>query len=309
MKFAKILMALMLSVLMVVSLFACGGEEPEAPETDNTIGENLEPETEPKEAEAEVNTEVADNQEADVAPEDAVLSSMYENMKAVENYEMTMSVDMKIEVEGQTVEMTTLGVSQCFQDPMKMKMDTTVVMSVAGQEFEMPMVAYGEQVGEDIVTYTNANGVWTKTVSSNVAAMQYGPESDFFNEAYNYEFVGESDGLYVYRCTLDKEAMSELLGTTGTLDSLASSGVNQETIDSIMDEISNMSIDMIVDPETGYPVSAQMDMTEILNNLYASMGVEGSAEAFVVVEYTGFNNVEDFEIPAEAYEAQEAVVA
>lgn len=290
----KILM-LMLAALLAMSMTACGGKD--------SGSENTPAETQEEQA---------------VDPFEAA----QENIAAVTSMDASMVMEMDMEVgangETQTMESETTMELSTFSDPLRLKMDMTVNTSMAGQEMSQQMSVYADTLEDGtsmiyLFDGTNwqsqevtAQDITQYDTSTDMAAYMYGD--------YNFEPAGteQVDGAnaYKYVGSITGDEMKEVILSSGVLDQLSSLGMGSEDLDSMLEDVSELPINLWIDEATLYPVKYEMDMTEIMNNLVtnmlASMGeqVEGLTMSIpkmkVSMTCKNFNAATDFEIPEEA---------
>lgn len=289
------ILVFVLAAVLAMSMTACGGQDSGI---DNTTGEVKEEET--------------------VDPFEAA----QENIAAITSMDASMVMEMDMEVgangETQTMESVTTMELSTFSEPLRLKMDMTVNTSVAGQEMSQQMSVYADTLEDGtsmmyLFDGTNwqsqevtAQDITQYDTSTDMAAYMYGD--------YNFEPAGteQVDGAnaYKYVGAITGDEMKEVILSSGVLDQLSSLGMGSEDLDSMLEDVSELPINLWIDEATLYPVKYEMDMTEIMDNLVtnmlASMGeqVEGLTMSIPKLKISmtckNFNAATDFEIPEEA---------
>lgn len=237
--------------------------------------------------------------------------------------DMTMDMDMTVEAEGQThpVKTTTQMKMLMFNNPIKLKLDMAMKLNL-GETLgtngvqDITMTMYMVENNGAYTMYTQNGTQWTSQTIDLSAMEQYNPQASmslYLKSAESFQADGEEtingEKTKKYTGVISKEAMNEVLSETGIANSM--SGLGMEGIDwnALYTDMGNLPISLWIN-EAGYPVRYQMDMTEIMNKLYAKMTEQMGEEAvggkihctkvFVSMDISNYDKVEAFELPAEA---------
>lgn len=294
------ILALMLAAVLAVSVTACGGKE--------SGNEN-----------ASTGTQAEKTEEAEqVDPFEAA----QKNIAAVTSMDAAMLMEMDMEMgangETQSVESVTTMDMSTFSDPVRLKLDMTVKASVAGQEQTQDMSVYAETNEDGTCTmYIFDGSSWQSQEVSAAEVAQYDTSTDmaaYMYGDYNFEAVGteQVDGAnaYKYSGVITGDEMKEVILSSGALDQLTSLGMSSADLDSMLDNVGELPINIWIDEATLYPVKYEMDMTDIMDTLMSSMltalGEQAEGLTMSVPKMTismtckNFNAATEFEIPEEA---------
>ena len=133
--------------------------------------------------------------------------------------------------------------------------------------------------------------------------------------AYVLEGTEKLNGadVYKYSCTLTGDEMQEALSSSGALDQLSSLGLSASDAYSMLDGLGELVEYVYVDAETYYVVQYEMDMTEIMDALFAAVlealgeQAEGLTMSIskmeLVMTCSNYNGISDITIPEEALSA------
>lgn len=292
-KRSKIL-AVILAAVLAMSVTACGGKDSGS------------------------ETQTKKTEEAEVDPFEAAQKNIAEvtNMDAT----MLMEMDMEMGVNGepQSVESVTTMELSTFSDPVRLKLDMTVNASAAGQEQTQNMSVYAETNEDGTCTMYMFDGSnWQSQQVSAEDVAQYDTSTDmaaYMYGDYNFEAVGteQVDGAnaYKYSGVITGDEMKQVILSSGALDQLTGLGMSSADLDSMLDNVGELPINLWIDEATLYPVKYEMDMTEIMDtlmgNMLAAMGDQAAGLTMSVPKMTismtckNFNAATDFEIPEEA---------
>ncbi|MDE7286220.1 MAG: hypothetical protein K2N55_05185 [Lachnospiraceae bacterium] len=320
----KRFLALTLAIMMTLTVTACGGKDT------STTAESNEVQTQEEEALAETDEAKEDageeaeqetdtQEEADNQGETDAFAAALENMKSVTNLEgqMLMEMNMEVSANGQTqsVESVTTMDMTFFSNPNKIKVEMNVDMGAAGSAQQS---IYGE-VAEDgtamIYLYDGAN--WQSQQTGVADMMQYDASSSmlsFINDGsvYTLEGMEEVNGAnaYKYVCVTSGEDAKQQLLSAGALDSLTSLGMDMSQLESLMDDVGELTEYVWIDETSLYPVKYETDMTQIMDKMMSgiveSMGeqAEGLSMSTTKMKLSmtcfNFNSAADFTIPEEA---------
>jgi len=239
-----------------------------------------------------------------------------------ESYEMNIITMMEMNVPEQgLVKMDMTGTGAVIMDPMKMHM--TLEMDMPEMEQSQTMEQYMIQEDEGFAIYQNIEGQWYKMVISDPSLMEMMSMDPMENmelfmeylksaEVVGEEVVMEKDTVKI-DLTVSFEMYKELLEKNDSLDvgGILGSG--------IMETISNMgdlTYSVWVDKSNLEIVKYYMDLSEAMQKIGEAMATEDEmlaeiseiykdAKMEMTMEVYNQNNVEDFQVPQEAMDAQE----
>ena len=241
------------------------------------------------------------------------IQAALEKINAVQSMDATMFMEMDMSAMGQSVETDTTMNMSCFNDPMKLKADMTVSMGELGA---VSMSIYAQQDGEQCSTYLYDGTSWTVQTMEIDDLQQYDAQQsmDLYLESgvdYAYEGTEEINGMTTdkYSGVIRGDAMEEVMKASGATSNLESSLGSSVDLSDLYSDMEDMPITVWIDQETGYPVRYYMDMTDVMQammtKMFSSMGA-GSitiGKMQITMDCFNFDNVADFEIPAEALAA------
>lgn len=254
-----------------------------------------------------------------------IMKTAQKELEKVKSMNCDMVMDMNMSVAGQTMETSTTGKISMMSEPMLMQMDMTMD---GGAQGKYDMVMYAEQKDKDYVMYMSAdNGTtWMKQTMTDVADLsQYDAQasmdmylgsSEGFKEGAT-EKVNGSDAVR-YDGVISKDAMNEVMASSGAEDQLSSLGITEEQAAEMYKDLGELPISVWIDKESSLPVKYEMDMTAVMQKLMGNM-MEAMGEAAAGVEFkvdkmlismtmSDFNKVSEIKIPDAAKNAQEVVM-
>lgn len=251
----------------------------------------------------------------DVNPIEAAL----ENVSAASSMEaqMIMEMDMEISAGGQaqSMDMVVEMDMSCFYAPWKLKAEMNMDIKGIGSQ---KMTTYADTLEDgSVMAYSYDGRTWqAKAVDPtdlNVDARRQVGIYFKDNVTYKEEGMEKINGVnaYKYSYAMNGEEMLEAMKASGSLDSLASSGIDESQMVDVMNGLSEVVAYIWVDEETLYPVRTEVDMTEVMSELMDSIlnSMGGQESVGISIEVSkmkvsmtcsNFNHVADFEIPDEA---------
>ena len=325
----KKFLALFLTATLAVSVTACGSDDSKstsAPADTTATADAGQSETEQKE-EAAKDAEEEKKEEAEEAKAE-VENPIEESLKRMAEVdsmevEMVLNMDMSVEAAGesQAIESVTVMDMECMTDPLKIKMEMEMDMGEAGS---MTMSIYGDvDENGNYVMYMFDGESWVAQEVSEFDLEAYNAQSSMEAQigdtsVYVLEGTEKVDGAeaYKYSYTMTGDEMKEALSEAGALDSLSQIGLSESDAYGMLDGLGEIVTYVYVDAETYYPIKYEMDMTEIMDALYAAIfdamgeqaeGISMSVSKMeLVMTCSNYNGISDITVPEEALAAATA---
>ncbi len=279
MKFMKRMGALALGAALAVSLTACGGGG------------------------------------ADKSAAEAI-NAANEKANAAKSMSANMVMEMSMTAADQTIDMNTTMQMDCIMDPMKLRANASISMGPLGS---MDMVVYAQANGDKYTTYTSDGVNWIVEEMSQEELGQYDAHASmdmYLENAEDFKADGteELSGGTAdrYQGVIRGDALKKVIENSGSMDSMtASMGPDAAAMmETMFKDLGDMPITIWIDQATGYPARFYMDMSDVMSKMMTNLEKEAGQslgvtfnKVVITLDYTGFDSVEDFEIPAEALEA------
>lgn len=251
-----------------------------------------------------------------VSKEDATekIQAAAQKMEAVESMDAAMYMEMDMSAMGQSVQTDTTMEMSCFNDPMKLKADMTMSMGALGS-ISMSIFAQENDGAMDMYLYDGSN--WVHQTTDISAVEQYDAQESmnlYLDSGTEYISAGTEE---INGATADKytgiirgDALEEVMKASGATENLESSMGGMVDVSELYSGLGDMPVTVWIDQQSGYPVRYYMDMTDIMQSMMskAMAGIEGGDtltidKVTVTMDCFNFNNVADFEIPAEALDS------
>lgn len=212
---------------------------------------------------------------------------------------MAQSVDMKMDYKTETT-----------TNPTAVHMIMTMDMSSLGGESQ-EIETYTVKEGDEFVSYANSGDGWTKTEADSPESIGAPDASAYMEDVASYELLGEEEingetALH-YSGRIDQDKLADVLSSSGAMDAFGDMGIDGNDPD-MFKNLGDIVLEVWVSEDSSLPVRYRMDMTEIMNNLFAkmfeSLGVQMTVSNVVMVfDVTGYNNVPAITVPEEALNA------
>lgn len=248
------------------------------------------------------------------------------NIKSAEAT-MKMVMDMNMEYQGQkqTLPMRTTGKITMFQNPMKAKMDLKLNTSTLPFMDNMSMQIYLEEKDDKITEYIQFGDEWqaielsSKDMIKQVKQFNTVDNIDLLLKGLsNLKELGKEQvaGKETTKIEgiLSKDAIKSLLESTGVLQMGNMMEEEQEITNKMLDSFGKIKITFWL-TEDNQLVQVKEDLTEAMNKMMSSIAKEagddlkmGISKMVIVVTYNKINDVPDFTIPQEAYNAKKLEV-
>lgn len=250
----------------------------------------------------------------DTAEIEALLSQAKITMATVESLAAEMTMEMDMGMNGETMKTTTVASIRSQQNPLRMAMDMSMVMSDGTEIDQMQMYAVEED--GHLKTYMSMADLWYAETVELGELSQYNAEEnmDLYLDNITEITAGkqeEIDGTKTMKINgvITGDAMEEAIAGSGLTASAQNLGISEEMMTALYDELGDLSISLWIDAE-GYVRKYALDMTEMMQKLMdESMKAMGASEEELLVKIektvismvcSDFNAIEEIEIPAEA---------
>lgn len=250
----------------------------------------------------------------DTAEIEALLSQAKITMATVESLAAEMTMEMDMGMNGETMETTTVASIRSQQNPLRMAMDMSMVMSDGTEIDQMQMYAVEED--GHLKTYMSMADLWYAETVELGELSQYNAEEnmDLYLDNITEITAGKQEEIDGTKTTkingvITGDAMEEAIAGSGLTASAQSLGISEEMMTALYEELGDLSISLWIDAE-GYVRKYALDMTEMMQKLMdESMKAMGASEEELLVKIektvismvcSDFNAIEEIEIPAEA---------
>ena len=216
-----------------------------------------------------------------------------------------------------------------FQDPLKIKAEVVLDMASGEDTYSQTITMYAQKDGEDLVQYATDGSYWAKQTTTQAVIDTYNAGNTlatYLDHASGFQKNGTetvNDAQAVkYTGTIGGKPLVDILESNGYLDSISSmSEDQQDKIKTNLESMPAAEISVWVDQE-GYLVKMEMDMMKVIENMEANIDEtlghpstatdEASSEllgSVIRMTCSDFGAATDFEIPAEALEAEDVTQA
>ena len=250
----------------------------------------------------------------DTAEVEALLSQAKATMATVESMAAEMTMEMDMGMNGEVIETTTLASIRSQQNPLKMAMDMSMVMSDGTEIDQMQMYAVEED--GHLHTYMSMADAWYAETLELDELSQYNAEENmdlYLDHITNFTSSKQEDvnGTQATKITgvITGDAMEEAIAGSGLTASAQSMGISEEMMADLYDELGDLPISLWIDAE-GYVLKYELDMTEMMQKIMdESLKAMGVAETDIQMDIektaitmvcSEFNAVEEIEIPEAA---------
>lgn len=235
----------------------------------------------------------------------------------------TAQVDLELSSGGPAERLRTVTTMDLtgFSQPLKLRAAVSTDMDGQGA---FAAEVYARQEGETCLVYTCVDGQRFREQAEPEALELYSPfaaaEAYWSSAQWTFQGEEEMEGVpaLCFSGAVSGERAAALMADSGVLEGLGTMqylGVSPENLQGMAQELEDMDARMWIDPESGYPIRYQVDMTAAANGLIsgaletlAGMGDPAGeltlrcAQARVTVVCTEYNCAGAFEIPAELSE-------
>lgn len=242
------------------------------------------------------------------------LAAAQENMAAAASMDAVMTMNMEMEVAGESMKTVTSMDMSLFTGPVRMKVEA--VTEAAGQSSAISV--YAEESGEGsymMYLYDGAN--WHSTTATAEDLSQYEVNqsmSAYIDSASSFKQEGTEtvDGVSAYKYTgvITGQNMKDVMLESGALNSVSSLGVDDSQLEEMLSGLGDIPVTLWISEADLYPVRYDMDMTAVMDGLMQalleSMGDQAQGLTMSIPEMTmtmtcsNFNSATEFTIPDEA---------
>lgn len=200
-------------------------------------------------------------------------------------------------------------------------MKTKAMLNLSTSGAAMDMEVYMAKEDDAYMTYMKASEIfdgWSKQKVCDADQIEEIKENStmgmgtdtFMKEDYNYEKqddVEENGKSYVvYTAKMTKEGIKKIVEGMGFL---SAAGIDQSQIEETIEALGSIPFTIWIDKDSETLYRMKMDLGSILEKTLSSILDEdskkdGSIKFDIDIVYTAYNEVGDFEVPAEALEAK-----
>lgn len=248
----------------------------------------------------------------------ATVTAATEKLNSAKSYHADMVTKITMSTGGQSIDMDMHMSTDTFTDPMKSKL---TMSSTGTGSADLPETqVYLQADGDSYSVYVQNGTQWiTQTLSAKDAA-QFEPQNST-NQYLSYvksftaagtETVGSVEAERYDGAITGKDITEVLETASASNGSMQSFSAMMSSLPdpSIIEDLSGLQMSIWVDPATGYPVRQQLDMGPFMSELMEALAKASNVSmedlgmkvdaAVVTVDFSNFDAVEEFEIPAEA---------
>ena len=280
----KRLFALMLALMMVFAISACGDE-------------------------------ASDSGSVEVSSDGGGLGVNTVLAKAIDAIDNISSFRMKVE---NSADITIMGRTETISVTGDAEFDVKgglgfVDMNAKSGPLEMNTKGYIEIDGRVATVYAGLNGMWIRQSVPVVQLDSYGMGYNgveglkFYLRSFETEEMSNSGGEYLIKGHIVPEKTVEVLSGMGAGTQITASGINADFVSDMLDELKKIKISFRVDAGTFFVKKIEIDASDALNAIYdhiktlatndsVSMRVERNT---AYVEYYDYNTPINIVIPDE----------
>lgn len=261
---------------------------------------------------------------------DETVTAALEKVKNAPSVNAVVEVTAEYASEDQSLSVTNRLNLTSFQDPLKIKAEVVLDMASGEDTYSQTITMYAQKDGEDLVQYATNGSYWIKQTTTQEVLDIYNVSdtlSTYLDQASGFkkngtETVNDAQAVK-YTGSLGGKPLVDILESNGYLESIASMSEDQQTkIRTNLESMPAAEVAVWVDQE-GYLVKMELDMLKVINNMEAnidetlghpttSTDEESTSElvsSVIRMSCSNFDAATDFEIPAEALEAEDVTQA
>ncbi|MDE7220190.1 MAG: hypothetical protein K2O45_11300 [Oscillospiraceae bacterium] len=242
------------------------------------------------------------------------LVAAQENMNAAASMDAVMTMNMELEMGGETVKTVTSMDMTMFTEPMRMRVEAST--EAAGQSAVISI--YAEEADDGgYMMYMNDGTNWYSTAATAEDLSQYEVSqsmSAYIDSASSFKQEGTEtvDGVSAYKYTgvITGQNMQDVIKESGSLNSLSSLGLSEDQLEEMLSGLGDIPVTLWISEADLYPVRYDMDMTAVMDGLMKavleSLGDQAQGltmsvpEMSITMTCSNFNSATDFTIPEEA---------
>ena len=260
---------------------------------------------------------------------DGTVAAALEKAKSATSVDAVLEMTAEYTTEEQNLSVINRMTLTTFQDPLKIKAEVALDMASGEDTFNQTITMYAQKEGEDLVQYATDGSYWAKQTTTQDVLDTYNVGdtlSAYVSAASGFrkngtETVNGADAEK-YTGSITGKPLVEILETNGYLESISSmSEDQQEKIKANLESLPAAEVAVWVDQE-GYLVQMEMDMMKVVSNMEANIDetlghptttdeetTNELVASSVRLTCSNFNAATDFELPAEALEAEDLTAA
>lgn len=260
---------------------------------------------------------------------DETVAAALEKVKNAPSVNAVVEVTAEYASEDQSLSVTNRLNLTSFQDPLKIKAEVVLDMASGEDTYSRTITMYAQKDGEDLVQYATDGSYWAKQTTTQEVLDTYNVGDTlaaYVAQASGFrkngtETVNDADAEK-YTGSISGKPLVDILESNGYLESISSMSEDQQSkIKANLERMPAAEIAVWVDQE-GYLVKMEMDMLKVASNMAANidetLGHPTTADGATSDELVGsairmtcsnFDAATDFDIPAEALEAEDLTTA
>lgn len=260
---------------------------------------------------------------------DETVAAALEKVKSASSLDAVIEIAAEYTSEDQNLSVTKRMNLTTFQDPLKLKAERALNMDSGEDTYSRTITMYARKEGEELVQYATDGSYWAKQTTTQEVLDTYNVGDTlaaYVAQASGFrkngtETVNDADAEK-YTGSISGKPLVDILESNGYLESISSMSEDQQSkIKANLERMPAAEIAVWVDQE-GYLVKMEMDMLEVASNMAANidetLGHPTTTDGATSDELVGsairltcsnFDAATDFEIPAEALEAEDLTTA
>ena len=245
------------------------------------------------------------------------LAAAMENMNKASSMDMTMVMEMDMEIGGETLESSTTMETTVFTEPMRMKINMNVDLGGLGT-VDMETYAEEGEDGEITMYYSDSESqAWMVQTVATEDMEQYdlgGSLETYMDSASGFTQEGKEtvDGVSAYKYTgvITGEKIQEVMQSSGAMSSMTGLDLaDGEELAELLAGLEDIPVSLWISEKESCPIRYEMYMTDVMSGLmqaYASEGIGepvGISRMVLTMTCANLNSAAEFTIPEEARNA------
>ena len=245
------------------------------------------------------------------------LAAAMENMNKASSMDMTMVMEMDMEIGGETLESSTTMETTVFTEPMRMKINMNVDLGGLGT-VDMETYAEEGEDGEITMYYSDSESqTWMVQTVATEDMEQYdlgGSLETYMDSASGFTQEGKEtvDGVSAYKYTgvITGEKIQEVMQSSGAMSSMTGLDLaDGEELAELLAGLEDIPVSLWISEKENCPIRYEMDMTAVMSGLmqaYKSEGIGepvGISRMVLTMTCANLNSAAEFTIPEEARNA------